>query len=261
MSSKNSLKLIHSLAHKKYRQKERLFLVEGDKNVLELVNSGFQIFRIWATSGFISRHQSVLNECDTLIQVDQEDLDRASLLKNPQNCLAICEIPENKPIPDPLPHNLMIFLDGIQDPGNLGTIMRTCDWFGVKTIFCSPDTADMYNPKVIQASMGSFCRVQLHYTELSKIIPALQRNQVPVFGTYLNGSILYQESLPLQSLIVFGNEGNGIRKENESYINRRLKIPSYSDAPNGPESLNVAVSMAIVCAEHRRQTISTLYSK
>lgn len=259
MISKNSIKLIHSLAHKKYRQKERLFLVEGDKNVLELINSGYRKVRIWATRDFILRYETLLKNNEILSEVNHEDLARASLLKNPQNSLALCEIPDQAEIPVILPDDLLIFLDGIQDPGNLGTILRTCDWFGIKTVFCSPDTVDLYNPKVIQASMGSFCRIQTHYIDFSGLFPILKNNQVPVYGTFMEGDNVYHEKLPGKCLIIFGNEGNGIRNENEKYISHRIKIPSFTQDTQAPESLNVAITTAIFCAEHRRQNIVPLF--
>ena len=160
MISKNKIKQIRSLAVKKFRQKEQLFLVEGDKNILELLESDFKIKELYATGNFLRSHQVITEKVEKVIETTRGELKKASLLKQPQNCLALCILPPPAGLPEKLT-GLSLCLDGVRDPGNLGTILRICDWFGTAFLFCSPDTADCFSPKVIQASMGSFSRVKV----------------------------------------------------------------------------------------------------
>lgn len=251
MIGKNTIKRIHSLSVKKFRQKEQLFLVEGDKNVMEVVGSGYRVEQIFATREFLSEYGFRLNESIPVYEVTGDDISKASLLKNPQHSLALCHIPDTPELPSEFPGRFSLYLDGIQDPGNLGTIIRICDWFGIENLFCSPDTADLYNPKVIQASMGSFCRIRVWQTSFEPVYNLANHSNVPVFGAFLNGNNLYDEKLPSHALLVLGNEGNGIRDEIGAQISKRVKIPSF--ASNRAESLNVAVAAGIICAEFSRQ--------
>ena len=180
-------------------------------------------------------------------------LKQTSLLQTPQDVLAVFKIPEHNCGLEIARTELVLALDGIQDPGNLGTIVRIADWFGIKHIFCSNDTADIYNPKATQATMGAISRVELHYIDLAKELKQLSK-QIPVYGTLLNGNDIYKSELSNNGIIIMGNEGNGISKEVCSLITAPLYIPSYpADAPTS-ESLNVAVATAITCAEFRRRT-------
>jgi len=258
--NKNTIKLIKSLALKKNRIKENLFVAEGDKIVSEVLTSDIKIEKLFATNSFLaSRKPDLRNTCE-VIEVTQNDIDRASLLKNPQNCLALCRPPTDSGLPGEL-DNLSVYLDGIQDPGNLGTILRICDWFGLFQLFCSTDTVDVFNPKVIQASMGSFSRVKVWKSSFTEIAEIADKSNTRILGAYLDGENIYTEKLPRKALIVMGNEGNGIRPELENKIEERIKIPSLSKNSNRAESLNVSVATAIICSEFMRQHQFPDYSK
>lgn len=254
MISKNTIKLIKSLASKKNRTKENLFLVEGDKNVAEVLKSSFKIEKLFATSEFLLENKSLVNRGTQVFEVTKKDISQASLLQNPQNCLAICTLPTEINLPQNLENNLSVYLDDIQDPGNLGTIIRICDWFGINRLFCSPNTADTFNPKVIQASMGSFCRVQIIKTSFENVAEIARKNKIPIYGAYLEGKNLYSETLPLKAILIMGNEGNGIAAALENKIDHKIKIPGYSQNTESAESLNVSVATAIICAEFKRQS-------
>ena len=187
--------------------------------------------------------------------VNEEELSRASLLKTPQQVLAVFDQPEYPTDPSVIGHSLCLALDDIQDPGNLGTIIRLADWFGFEDVFCSPQTADIYNPKAMQATMGGIAHVRIHYTPLPDLIRNLETD-IPIYGTFLDGENMYGEKLSKNGLIVMGNEGNGISPEVGSLINRRLYIPNYPTGRETSESLNVAIATAVVCAEFRRQAPS-----
>ena len=253
MISKNTIKLIKSLSKKKYRQKENLFLVEGDKNVLEVLNSDYKVVRLLATKGFISKHQSTVNLANLVDEIEPEEIKKLSLLMNPQNCIAICAFQKVKNLPASFHNNLTVYLDEIQDPGNLGTIIRICDWFGINQLFCSPETADFYNPKVIQASMGSFCRVKTWYCSYKNIIDLANHSNAEIIGAFLEGQNIYTATIPEKTLLVIGNEGNGINPEMESFIHKKITIPSFAVNNNGAESLNAGIATGIICAEIKRR--------
>lgn len=255
MISKNTIKLIKSLAVKKFRIKENLFLVEGDKNVIEVLNSGFTVELLYATNNFLNQNESRCTKAGSVIEVDSHEIRKASLLKNPQNCIAICTLPNEPPIPEKLNNNLSVFLDEIQDPGNLGTIIRICDWFKVEYLFCSSNTADLYNPKVIQASMGSFSRVNICRSTFEDVIKIAAVSRVPIYGAFLNGKNIYKENLPEKAILVIGNEGKGIKNKYELKIDKKIKIPNFSTDINGAESLNVSAATAIICSEFNRQKL------
>lgn len=253
MIGKSTTKRIKSLALKKYRQKENLFLVEGDKNVLEVLQSNFIVNQLFATGSFLVEHSPHIKQAKQITKVEIDEIKKVSLLKNPQNSLAICTLPEKKLLPEKLDESLSLYLDGIQDPGNLGTLIRICDWFGINQLFCSPDTADLFNPKVIQASMGSFCRVNVWYSPFQTILKIARYSNTLVFGTFLNGKNVYTEKLPPKALLVIGNEGNGIRESVKKEIQHKITIPRFAQNNSGAESLNAAVATGIICAEFKRQ--------
>lgn len=253
MISKNKTKLIQSLRSKKLRLKEQLFLVEGNKNVAEVLSSHYVVEELYATSDFLLQNQSSVQHAKLVVEVGKEAIRKASLLQNPQNSLAICRLPAEKETPKYLNDNLSIYLDEIQDPGNLGTIIRLCDWFGVDQLFCSPDSADAFNPKTIQASMGSFCRVQLVVVGFNELAEIAQLSHTPIYGAYLEGNNIYSETLPTKALMVVGNEGNGINALWESKIDRKIYIPSFSANAQNAESLNVSMATAIICSEFKRE--------
>ncbi len=250
MLSKNKIKFIHSLDTKKARKEENAFLVEGFKSVDEFLPS-FHCKLLVATSSYLSTHTKC--NADEIIEVTPEELSRASLLKTPQEVLAIFEQPFYKLDVDAPSRSLCLALDGVQDPGNLGTIIRIADWFGIEDLFCSQNTVDVYNPKTIQATMGALSRVKVHYTDLIPFIQTL--HNVPVYGTFLDGDVIYHRELSPTGLIIMGNEGNGISPEIENKITQRLYIPNYPKERKTSESLNVAVATSIICAEFRRRFI------
>ncbi len=254
MISKNKIKQIRSLAVKKFRQKEQLFLVEGDKNILELVGSDFRILELYATGNFIRSHLTLTENVENVIEASSAELKKASLLKQPQNCLALCLMPPPASLPGKLT-GLSLYLDGVRDPGNLGTILRICDWFGIAFLFCSSDTADCFSPKVIQASMGSFSRVKVIYTPFEKLAAIATTSNMAVYATFLEGENIYNAELPTEALIILGNEGEGIRNEIAGETEQKLSIPSFSREAGGAESLNVAMAAAIICSEFRRRSI------
>lgn len=249
MLSKNKIKYIRSLELKKFRKEEKVFLAEGPKLVSDLLGH-FTCQLLVALPTWLTAHPEVCSE--EIIEVTEEELTRASLLKHPQEVLAVFRIPEY-PTDTTLPaQTLCLALDDVQDPGNLGTIVRIADWFGIHDIFCSTGTADVYNPKCVQATMGALARVRLHYCPLADFLSLLDKD-IPVFGTFLDGDNLYSQKLADRGIIVMGNEGNGISNEIRQRINRRILIPNYPAGCETSESLNVAVATAVICAEFRRR--------
>lgn len=250
MLSKNKIKYIHSLELKKNRKEEGVFIAEGHKLVGDLLGH-FSCKLIVALPNWLKKNPKVT--ADEIIEVTPDELSRASLLKTPQDVLAIFEQPHYETSTDIMKHSLCLALDDIQDPGNLGTIIRLADWFGIENIFCSHGTVDVYNPKVIQATMGALARVKLHYCDLVKLITSVK--DIPIFGTFLDGNNIYGEDLSKNGLIIMGNEGNGVSKEVSKLINKKLYIPNYPTSRETSESLNVAIATAIVCAEFRRRSM------
>ena len=251
MLSKNKIKYIRSLELKKNRKEERAFVAEGHKLVGDLLGH-FSCKLLVATRLWMDVHPQVV--ADEVIEVTQEELTRASLQKTPQDVLAIFEQPDYPMNPEVISQSLCLALDDVQDPGNLGTIIRVADWFGIEHIFCSLGTVDVYNPKTIQATMGALARVKLHYCNLPSLIASL--GDVPVYGTFLDGKNIYGEDLGTYGLIVMGNEGKGVSQEVADMVNKRLYIPNYPPQRETSESLNVAMATGIVCAEFRRRDVN-----
>lgn len=249
--SKKRIQYIHSLELKKNRKADKVFLAEGPKLVGDLLGH-FPCRFLLATSEWLSRNRHL--PLTDVTEVSEEELSRASLLKAPQQVLAVFRQPDEETDVSVISQSLCLALDDVQDPGNLGTIVRLADWFGIEHIFCSPDTVDVYNPKTIQATMGGIARVRLHYTPLPELIRSLK--DIPVYGTFLDGENIYGQPLSKNGLIVMGNEGNGISEEARSLIKHKLYIPNYPAGRETSESLNVATATAIVCAEFRRQAAS-----
>ena len=240
MLSKNQIKLITSLQQKKYRQVHQLFVAEGVKVIQELLLSNFVLEHLYCTSALFG---SVDKTKKTIIS--EADLKKVSSLSTANNCLALFKIPvDQKTLPSPV----IIALDDIRDPGNLGTIIRLCDWFGVHQIVCSNETADLYNPKVIQATMGSVARVNVTYVDLPQY---LSETRLPVYGTFMDGKNVYRETLPKECILVLGNEANGISKEVAQTVNYKLAIPRFGEIQK-TESLNVATATAIFLSELKR---------
>ncbi|MBP5769811.1 MAG: RNA methyltransferase [Bacteroidaceae bacterium] len=252
MLTKATIKLIHSLDSRKGRRKEGLFVAEGPKLVGEMLGH-FSLHALFATEEMIL--DACLSGADV---VSSEDLARASLLQTPQGVLALFRIPEDsfsfsiETAVGRCMDGLVLALDGVQDPGNLGTIVRLADWFGVSDLLCSPDTCDIWNPKAVQATMGALAHVRVHTLPLSSLFSALPPD-VPVYGTSLTGSPLWDASLSSYGLIVMGNEGRGISSETAACCNHQLLIPNYPEGRPTTDSLNVAMATGIVLAEFRRR--------
>lgn len=249
MLSKNKIKFIRSLEMKKNRKENGVFLAEGNKLVSDL-SSHFKCRLLVGTEQWIKSNNVHAEETVT---VEKNDLSRASLLKTPQDVLAVFEMPAYHVSFDKPRNELCLALDDVQDPGNLGTIIRIADWFGIRHIYCSNGTVDAFGPKTVQATMGALARVQLHYCDIKKLISSLENT--PVFGTFLDGDNMYNCELSGNGLIVMGNEGNGISKDVSELINRRILIPNYPQGNETTDSLNVAVATAIVCSEFRRRQL------
>lgn len=248
MISKATIKKIHALDMRKFRRNERLFVAEGPKLVDELCATMKPVY-IAALPEWISENAKIISRTEYDI-VTPDELQRASLQKNPQQVIALFPIPEHRFCTEQLKNELVLMLDGVQDPGNLGTIARIADWFGIRNILCSAETADIYNPKAVQATMGALARVKFHYTDLLQL---LSQYDGPVYGTFLDGENIYGQELSENGIIVMGNEGKGISQGVGEMINRRLYIPNYPIGTQTTESLNVAIATSIVCAEFRRR--------
>ena len=253
MLSKNKIKLIQSLNRKKDRDESGLFLVEGNKMVEEALRSEYQIETLVCTAQFADQHPEIRSKAKEIIIADKDLIQKASLLQNPQEALAIVIQPELNTPEMNLNTELCLALDFIQDPGNLGTILRIADWFGINTVICSENTVDVFNPKVVQASMGAIFRIKTSYTNLESFLLEASKSQIPVYGTFMDGNNIYTESLTKNGIIVFGNEGNGISDQIAQLVNRRIAIPTFSTNPNKAESLNVAIAASICCSEFRRR--------
>lgn len=249
--SKNKIKYIQSLKDKKSRDEHGAFVVEGDKMVSELIGI-VKCQLLVATPDFISENKIQDNDIEEVIEVSKSELSKASFLKNPQQALGVFYQPHYTLNTNELKKQLVLALDCIQDPGNLGTIIRLADWYGVENIICSMDTVDVYNPKVVQATMGALARVKVHYVDLYEYLKHLQ-GVLPIYGTFLDGKNMYQQELSETGIIVMGNEGNGIGYQIETLITNKLFIPNYPQERATSESLNVAIATAIICTEFRRR--------
>ena len=251
MLSNSQVKQIKALSIKKFRDESGLFLAEGTKLVLELLDC-FNLELIIATPDWISQYgrDIVLN----IQEVSPDELQKVSCLKTPQGVLAVFK-KLNYQISDiDSINNLNLVLDDVQDPGNLGTIIRIADWFGIHDIICSLHSADAFSPKTVQATMGALARVRVHYVDLEQFLNS-QTQPIPIFGTFMDGNSIYTEKLSANGIIVMGNEGNGISPKIEKLVTNKLLIPNFPANAKTSESLNVGVATAIVCAEFRRGKI------
>lgn len=248
MLSKSQINLLKSLQHKKFRTEHGFFLVEGHKSINEFANSAYQVDTVYQT---YTSDPKLLNLSRKINfqQISLNDLEKISSLKTPQDAVALVKIPAWPALQtETLRKSFSLVLDGVQDPGNLGTIIRTADWFGIRNIICSDDTVDAYNPKVVQASMGSLSRVKVHYINIETF---LRQTSLPVYGALLNGKNIYATNFGSEGLVVMGNEGNGIRAAVEKLVSQAITIPRAGEA----ESLNVAIATAIFCSEITRNTL------
>jgi TrmH family RNA methyltransferase len=240
MVSKNQIKLITSLVQKKNRIEHQLFIAEGIKVIQELFQSDFELVHLYSISDL-----GINFPFEKTTRISENELKRISALTTPNECLALFKIPKTTKFED---QGLIVALDDIRDPGNLGTIIRLCDWFGVKQLICSETTVDAYNPKVVQATMGSLARINIIYTNLVEV---LQQTILPVYGTFMEGNNVYTESKTKEGIIVMGNESNGISNQVEQLILKKITIPRFG-ALQKTESLNVATATAITLSEFCR---------
>jgi RNA methyltransferase, TrmH family len=248
MLTKATAKLIQSLKDKRHRQESGLFVIEGAKIVAELPASKITVKSLFATRNWLDANENLFSGVDK-VEVTEQQLKQISFLQTPQQVLALAILPKQVFNANQLQSQFSIVLDTLQDPGNLGTIIRIADWYGIKHIVCSPDSADVYNPKVIQATMGSFLRVNVVYTFLETF---LHENQLPVYGAVMNGDSLYKTSFPKEGLLMIGNEGSGIGEQLLKYISHPITIPKQG----GAESLNAGIATAIICDAWARQNVS-----
>lgn len=237
MLTAHKIKIIQSLDKKKFRQKYNLFLVESNKIIQELSNSKYKVLEIF------SKNPSLLSFEDvTITEISDQDLKKISFLQHPKDSVALCQLQSDF---DNNTDGIQLILDGIQDPGNLGTIIRLADWFGITRVICSEDTVDVFNPKVIQASMGSFLRVNVMYTSL---VPYLQSYPHPILGTDMEGENIYKKDFPAEFSLVLGNEGNGMRDDVEQCLSEVISIPRFGKE-KATESLNVSMATGIILGQ------------
>lgn len=248
MLSKSQVSLLTSLQHKKFRREHGLFMVEGYKSVIEFINSAYQVDTIYHTPAFAPKLLNLSRKIN-FQEISLNELEKISTLKTPQDVIGLVKIPIWPVLNyNGLKQKFSLVLDNIQDPGNMGTIIRTADWFGIHDIICSEETVDVYNPKVVQATMGSLARVNIHYADLELVLPQIK---LPIFGAMLNGQNMYNTNFGDEGLLVMGNEGNGISPDIERLISTAVTIPRAGNA----ESLNVAIATAILCSEIKRNSM------
>jgi TrmH family RNA methyltransferase len=254
MLSKNQIKFLNSLKQKKFREEHQVFVAEGNKIISELLASAIKVKQIYSISSGLEKLKT--RDAVECIEIKTAELDRISSLTTPNEMIAVCEIPTHPLNISELRTKLTLLLDTIKDPGNLGTIIRIADWFGIETIICSDQSADVFNSKVVQATMGSIARINIHYTDLNEFLLLNQKEQkLPVYGALLEGENLYSMQLPDAAFILIGNESKGISAELIPYITHKITIPSFShfkSIQGETESLNAAIATAIICSEFRR---------
>lgn len=256
MLSKNKLRFIISLQKKKVRDEENLFVVEGDKLVREFLDSEMKIMSLVAKPEFIGGFtEAQLKKINEIIPVSYDELKQVSTLKTPHNALAVVAMPHHEFRQPQIIRELCIALDFVQDPGNLGTIIRAAAWFGIKNIICSENCVDVYNPKVIQATMGALLNVRVFYLSLHDFLRSANEKKVPVFGTLLEGDSIYEHGLGKKGIILLGNESKGVSDNLLPFITSKLMIPKFTDAETGIESLNVGMAASIVLSEFARRTL------
>ena len=252
--SKNKIKLVRSLDLKKNRLATGLFVAEGKKLVFDLLRSDIEIHELYATlpmSSYLISYKSNI-QFET---VEKEELAKISFLKTTPEIFGIFKIPDLVIDWDEIKNGLTIVLDAVQDPGNLGTIVRLADWFGIINVICSYDSADLYNPKTVQATMGALARVKVHYVDLPDFLRNARKKGLPVYGTFLEGENIYRSELDFNGIVVMGNEGQGISNHVSEFVSRKIVIPSFPPGNATSESLNVAIATSVICSEFRRRII------
>lgn len=255
MLSKNKIKFLRSLSLKKNRNTEKLYIAEGKKLVYDLLEASQNIKEVYCTENLVKTMEIRGLDKNRIHVAEISEIKKASNLKTAPEVIAVVEISGNDVKPEELINDLSLALDGIQDPGNLGTIMRIADWFGIKNLICSENTVDVYNPKTIQATMGAVARVNVTYTCLPVFLESAIKLNIPVYGTFMSGKNLFKEKFEPTGIIVMGNEGKGLTKEVADMVTEKIHIPSFPPGISTSESLNVAMATSIVCAEFRRRII------
>jgi len=256
MLSNNNIKLVNSLQLKKQRDKSGLYIIEGDKMVREYLISGEDIQWLFAKPEWIaSLPLNLADRVPNIVPVSYEELKKISTLKTPHNAMAVALKREALLSPSSLVNRLTIVLDNIQDPGNLGTIIRLAVWFGVEDIICSPGCVDLYNNKVLQATMGALLHVKVHYAEILPLLSVVKPLGLPVYATTLAGESIYGSQLPASAMILFGNESKGISEELIEASTHQVMIPSFGNRGAGIDSLNAGMAVAIACSEFRRRNV------
>lgn len=257
--SKNTVKLIRSLEQRKFRKLEGEFVAEGNKLVEDNLNA-MRCHRLLATAPWWENHPEAAAQAQECYLLTPSEMERVSLMNSPQEVMGTFYIPSRNDIDDnpasfcqTLSSELVVALDEVQDPGNLGTIIRLCDWFGIGHVICSPTTADCYAPKVVQATMGAIARVQVHYSDLPGFLNRMKQLQVPLYGTFLEGANIYRAPLSANGVIIMGNEGRGISDEVRACVDHKLFIPPFPADAQTSESLNVGIATAVTVSEFRRR--------
>ncbi len=254
MLSKNQIKLISSLQKKKFRDQHQLFVAEGNKLVTDLIEANTDIEYLIHTNEWHQENSiSTKLKANQIIETDSIQIKKISSLKTPSSVIGVFKMPSQKIDESSVQESLSIVLDDVRDPGNLGTIIRVADWFGIKHIFCSPDTVDLYNSKVIQATMGAISSVKVCYTPLKSLLLNYKSADFPIYGTFLEGEIIYKCELAKKGFIIMGNEGKGVSSEIQELVTNKLYIPDFPCGEAASESLNVSVATSIICSEFRRQ--------
>jgi TrmH family RNA methyltransferase len=253
--SKNKIKFLRSLSLKKNRNIEGSYIAEGTKLVNDLLDASQKIKEVFCTEKMALAFERRGLDKSSIHIAEPAEIKKASNLKTATEVIAVVEISSKEVKPAELFNDLSIALDGIQDPGNLGTIIRIADWFGIKNIICSNDTVDLYNPKTVQATMGAIARVNVHYTSLPDFLKSALKHNIPVYGTFMSGKNLFKEEFETSGIIVMGNEGKGLSDEVTGVVTDKIHIPSFPLGSITSESLNVAMATSIICAEFRRRII------
>jgi TrmH family RNA methyltransferase len=247
MLTKNTIKQIASLRQQKFRKELGLFVVEGRKMTEELLRSSFEMVGLYATEAFLTDYPAFA-EAETVSEVQMQQM---SGQDTPPGILAVVRIPKQDEIK--VSSQIVLALDGIANPGNMGTLIRTAEWFGIQDVVCSSDCVELWNPKVVQATMGAIARVKVYYTDLPTFLSTMRQRQVPVYGTFLEGENIYQSNLSPHGIIVMGNEGRGISDAVRQQVTHKLFIPPYPADALTSESLNVGIATAITVSEFRKR--------
>lgn len=254
--SRNKIKFIVSLQKKKVREEEHLYIIEGDKIVREFLSAGVPVRTLIAKPEFLSSLPAELTrKAEEILDVSYDDLKKISTLKTPHNAIAVIPFKDENPDFSEILKELCVVLENVQDPGNMGTIIRAAGWYGIRNIICSPDSVDVYNPKVIQASMGAILNVNVYYCDLKEFLNNGVNSNSPVFGTLLEGESIYTHKLDNKGIIILGNESKGISEELIPFIKNKIMIPRFGSEKRGIDSLNVGMAASIVFSEFLRRSI------